>query len=289
MNSFLDRYASGECEAVWAELLNLGAQVRQEPLFSEALAVAHATMKRVRYNIQLLIPRLQICNYEFGYAWLEEYAEAIVGPPFVAPQEEHVLYPQEILEELEGEGRERELAELRERAHRPALPYSPPELEVQSSLDELENLVGPLPLSWHAWYEIVGAVDFVGRTPQGWWDQFQIRTPPDESLDPLQVLPLEQVLKTAKREQPYLDQEGLLYLPVSHDKYSKYYISGSGSYSIRVPQPTMDAFLEGEWHHTTFVNYLRICFRWGGMPGLERCPQIPKKDLTFLTEGLLSL
>ncbi len=160
---------------------------------------------------------------------------------------------------------------------------------MQSSLGELEILVGPLPLSWRAWYEIVGTVDFVGRTPQRWWDQFHIKMPPDESLDPLQVLPLEWVLKTAKRERPYLDQEGLLYLPISHDKHGKYFISGGGPYSIKVPQPTMDAFLEGEWHQTTFVNYLRICFRWGGLPGLEHCSHVPQKDLMYLTEGLLPI
>jgi hypothetical protein len=49
----------------------------------------------------------------------------------------------------------------------------------------------------------------------------------------------------------------------------------------------------GEWHNTTFVNYLRICFRQGGLPGLQIVCKDPsayatmEKDVKSLTEGLL--
>src|SRR5438093_10905633 len=65
MENFLTRYQAGEREQVWAELLAAGAQVRQEPLFSEAMAVARETMRRSHTNIQLLINRLFEIDYKF--------------------------------------------------------------------------------------------------------------------------------------------------------------------------------------------------------------------------------
>ncbi len=69
MGAYLDRYLSGECQAVWDELVGLGAAVREEPLYSDALAVARETMRRARANIETLIPRLRELGYEFGYGW----------------------------------------------------------------------------------------------------------------------------------------------------------------------------------------------------------------------------
>jgi hypothetical protein len=37
---YLERYMAGEYERVWDELVALGAEVREEPLYSDALAVA---------------------------------------------------------------------------------------------------------------------------------------------------------------------------------------------------------------------------------------------------------
>jgi hypothetical protein len=37
-----------------------------------------------------------------------------------------------------------------------------------------------------------------------------------------------------------------------------------------VPNDGIDGQLLWERHLTTFVNYLRICFRWGGFPGWDR-------------------
>src|SRR5215472_15665414 len=65
MASFLSRYQRGEHEQVWTELLALGEQVREERLYLDALAVARETMRRVRYNIEMLIPRLKDIGYHF--------------------------------------------------------------------------------------------------------------------------------------------------------------------------------------------------------------------------------
>lgn len=54
---------------------------------------------------------------------------------------------------------------------------------------------------------------------------------------------------------------------------------------LHMPNPTMDGLLEGEWHQTTFVNYLRICLAWAGLPGLDQ----NEEDLRRLTAGFLPL
>ena len=49
-----------------------------------------------------------------------------------------------------------------------------------------------------------------------------------------------------------------------------------------------DAPLEGyEVPEITFVNYLRLCFRWGGFPGLEKQHSLTAEKLEFLAKDLL--
>ena len=55
MSGFLERYRQGEYQEVWDELDALGAGVRERLVYSEALAVAHETMQRVRHNIEVVI------------------------------------------------------------------------------------------------------------------------------------------------------------------------------------------------------------------------------------------
>ncbi len=65
MASFLERYKSGEQKQVWDELVALGDAIREEPLHGDAWAVACETMRRVRFNAELLIPRLTALGWKF--------------------------------------------------------------------------------------------------------------------------------------------------------------------------------------------------------------------------------
>lgn len=277
MTSFLERYQQGECVEVWADLQRLGAEIRQDPLWSDAVAVARETMRRARFNIELLIPRLQAEGYVFGSGWVTEHqgddAEVVAAG---------------------GEGE----------TQRPSVPWSPPHPDVHERLVEVEHLIGgPLPLSLYAWYEMVGQVNFVGSVPNGWERPAPSSAPlqpflpmqePDDffslaqlegdqkpPFDPLYVEPIETVVQYVRgtycEEYPWLD--------LSPDHYGKYSISGSGPYGMRVPNPTMDGLLDGEWHQTTFVNYLRICLAWAGLPGLDQ----GEEDLRRLTAGFFRL
>ncbi len=79
--------------------------------------------------------------------------------------------------------------------------------------------------------------------------------------------------------------------PVAPDEWHKYDISGCGAYEIAVPNLAADARLPTERHRTTFVNYLRICFRWAAFPKLERAPGAlaAVSALASLTRDLLPI
>jgi hypothetical protein len=75
MPTYLARYQAGAYEQVWAELGALGGAVRQEPVLSDALAVARATMDRAGENIKRLVASLQELGYRF------DYPDEIITPP----------------------------------------------------------------------------------------------------------------------------------------------------------------------------------------------------------------
>lgn len=133
--AFLNRYRSGEYEQVWADLLELGDRVRQEPVFSDALAVARETMTRARANLDILIPRLDALGFRFQMP-------------------RHPTSPLELAVR------------------------NPPPPDAPAQVDEIDRLIGPIPLSLRAWYEIVGGVCLVGRR-EGW--------PGIVTADPLEV------------------------------------------------------------------------------------------------------
>jgi hypothetical protein len=71
--SYLERYLGGDYEQVWSDLVALGAGVRQEPVYSEAQAVARETMVRARRNVVMLVDRLTGLGYRFAFperVWL---------------------------------------------------------------------------------------------------------------------------------------------------------------------------------------------------------------------------
>jgi hypothetical protein len=167
--SFLTRYQRGEHIEVWDELESLGATVRDEPVYSDALAVARETMRRARHNIELLIPRLQQVGYDFGYAWLEPRAaleqrvQQQLTPDEVRSLAQELGVPEDALAPDEHEN-ESLLDWAREQ---PPILAQPPD-DIEHLLGELEQSIGPLPLALRAWYEQIGAVNFVGMPPPLW-------------------------------------------------------------------------------------------------------------------------
>jgi len=247
MPSYLDRYLSGENEQVWDELIALGAAVREEPLYFDALAVARETMRRVQHNLELLIPRLRDLGYAFGYGWATTQGALTTQEAAQMEQDEQLL--------------------------------SPPDEDLVEEIDELERRAGTLPLSLRAFYEVVGGCNFIGSHPA--WESHR--------LDPLEVLSARAVLRLDDWNHWSDDRrdDATCELPIAPDEYFKYLYSGGGPYAILLTSLVADAPLLYEWHHTTFVDYLRICFHWGGFPGWARMENRPDDDLRFLTDGLL--
>jgi hypothetical protein len=133
----------------------------------------------------------------------------------------------------------------------------------------------PLPPSLRAFWDGVGGIDFV-------WNYENGKPAPDlgpdiamVEMDPLCVDSPEHVkyLLAEWEEQrskvdPELDDPCALDL--APDFWHKANISGGASYGIELPYLGADPVFAHEEHGLRFVDYLRLAFRWGGFPRLER-------------------
>lgn len=268
--SYLERYMSGEYEAVWDELTALG-DLRDDETRAAAIAVAQETMQRVKANIKMLADRLWSLGFRFGEGFLgETYADRLKyflddAPVYGFANDHTDLFREEIA--------------------------------------RLETITGGLPISLRTFYAIIGSVNFVGTGPM-WREDEPITGRPlarrmlsRYGSDPLFVFSPKIALQVYSDWQAAFTQpdppKGVIEpdaidIAPSHDY--KIGIGGDGPYQIRVPSTAADAPLVDEWHQTTFVNYLRICCRWGGFPGLEhhRDRDNLKKMIADLTEGLIA-
>lgn len=251
MSSWYDRYLQGAYQEVYDELLTMQEQVFDEPIYAEALAVAREMMRRVRHNIEVLIPRLQEMDYDFGAGFFDEED----SPELVA----HIMEDAPI--------------------------FRPPDEKTPHQVARLEQLVGPLPLSLKCWYEEVGSVNLIGLFS----DQDNEAFERDDGVkwDPLFIYSAEIAVQMATLHSESGAWRRDPTLSLSPDRWFKYSYGGSGAYSVRLPCRAFDAPLLLEEHHSTFVNYLRICLRWGGFPGLASEKRLSPRVRDFLTKDLL--
>jgi hypothetical protein len=249
MPPYLDRYRNGEHEQVWAELLALGAQVRSEPLYGEALAVARETMGRARANIERLVPRLTEVGYQFAYPHAEDgpLRYSVFDPP-------DATMPERIaeLERLVG--------------------------PIPLALRAWYEVVGSI--------SFIGAHPALAPAPPG--DAPPVYSDP-LVVDPIEIVLAEfrdwfWLISDHRPEkiEPF-------HIPISPDAYRKANRSGGAAYRVAVPDPAADAPLLNAPHNTTFVAYLRLAFRWGGFPGFAGAAQRPSALLAYLTRDLLPL
>ena len=175
-----------------------------------------------------------------------------------------------------------------------AVPLVPPPADIGSQLDALDSEVGVLPMALRGWFEEVGNVNLNGRHP-AWSFAYP---------DPLVVeAPVDFIRSEFEAWSHDLGTEwarGTIFeVPLAPDYLHKANVSGGGPYALAVPNPGADGLLLWEPHQTTFVNYLRIAFQMGGMPGWVREPQLleewalPAEQaprwLVELGEGLLPI
>jgi hypothetical protein len=161
-------------------------------------------------------------------------------------------------------------------------PWRPPTPATPGQVQQLVALVGPLPLSLRAWWEIVGGLSLQGAFADTWDHPEGL-----PMTDPLMIRSVDETLDEIADAQKHghwqeWHDQGLLDL--APDIYHKAKTSGGGPYQMRFPDRRADAPLFnvlppiGTLPEETFVEYLRRSFRWAGFPGLafSRYPEFDR-------------
>jgi hypothetical protein len=320
MPSYLERYRQGECEQVWEELLALGGQVREPQLYEDAMSVARETMSRARANIELLVPRLTSLGYQFAHpdrvfvpADEETRRLAAAVERRAGPLPLSLRAWCEVVGEVNFMGSHPKLSTYVRSPRGPEL--------AQGFLSLFAKHGGPAVASGDALrqgFELCQRLlnETVQRTKTG-----KPRSPdleagvraskefleglqrpagspgPDVASDPLVVEPyfgdLEEDVDRGQDDEGAgegeMEGRGPYEMMIAPDPVHKTGHSGGGPYSMCFTDPAADAPVQGDEDYGTFVEYLRVCFRWGGFPGLRTSAKPPRDELAFLTEGLSPL
>ena len=97
------------------------------------------------------------------------------------------------------------------------------------------------------------------------------------------VFPIEEVLEEI--DQGLEEGDGLV--TIAPDDLHKADTSGGDPYQVAVPDLGADGKLLNERHRLFFVDYLRLCFRFGGFPGYEGIDRGIPTEIATLSEGLV--
>ena len=184
----------------------------------------------------------------------------------------------------------------------PAIQRIPP--AASTALERLDADMGPLPLSLHTWFDVVGNVRLTGSHP--WLStSYEVDRRRDYRLtsysDPLVIrleyrhneilfLPYREAFgyETAADQDAAFDPElaDACILELAPDDCHKAGVSGGGPYFMAFPNRAADARLYGDQPYGFFVEYLRECFVWGGFPGIKHSTVRPDEQLALLTRDL---
>ena len=160
-------------------------------------------------------------------------------------------------------------------------------------MQKIEQITdAPLPLSLRAFWEIVGGIDLM-------WDYERDDDAPDlglgldlPGLDPLVIDPARCSTRLFEEwadvragvcpeiADPYA-------LELAPDFLHKNNTSGGAPYGVALLFAGADPVFTNEAHGLPFVEYLRLCFRWGGFPRLEHHADIvnAQRFVRRMTEG----
>jgi len=147
--------------------------------------------------------------------------------------------------------------------------FPPPIADPGSDLAEVSSMLAnagaKLPDALLAFYEVVGAVDFVGRAPSSWTG---CKYPDPISIWPLDARHWRNELEVWA-DQPEIDPDGLgRFSPqVAGDHIHKAGYSG-GEYFV-IFDGNADPLFRMHERRMPFTEYLRLCNAWGGFPGLQ--------------------
>ncbi|NES66624.1 MAG: hypothetical protein F6K24_15870, partial [Okeania sp. SIO2D1] len=138
------------------------------------------------------------------------------------------------------------------------------------SLDILVSQYGYVPLAFQAFLKIVGSVNLMGTFPKN------IQEKNFPLLDPMVIFPIKEIVDY---HQYLIDTSGDIcnsskdeyYIEFSYDEETKEGISGTGvGYGVKLySKPCIDGTLVNYEDSFGFIDYLRLCFKWGGFPNLQ--------------------
>ena len=307
---YLKRYQEGHYREVWNELVEMGPAVFEEQVYPEALAVTREMMRRVRVNIETLILRLLQRGFVFGYDFClkgqlaRSLTSAQERPKY---REMKDWVHEQPLVFWPVKQREEEMAEVQQwleegQSLSPFFDEGDDEnysKQTKIYVDELEQVLGHVPLAVRAWFEEIEEVNFYGYHPQ-WnelvlsFDEYAVLKPGSYRLgtflmsdcDPFQISSLDEQKITSLKEEYRRDKS--CQLEFAPDRYFKDFCGGSSTpYGFMLPQASADAMMPTSSGWTTFVEYIRVSLAWGGFPGMSEWPKVPRDDLDFLTRDLL--
>jgi hypothetical protein len=260
-----ERYVAGDHRNVWTELIALGADVRSDPHAADALAVAYETMRRVDANVRTVVERLTAMGYIFS-------ANA-TGTTMPSPLVGLVNMMTKTIGLMAGQAQKPAQAAPSVGTSRAHVPPAP---GVWKEITDFEKRVGAMPLSLRAFYEVVGEVNLIGRHPT--------LDPKNNSVatDPLVVYGFDEGAVEYDEE----DEDGPAAITIAPDDLHKADTSGGDPYEMAIPDPRADGELLNERHGLFFVDYLRLCFRFGGFPGYEGQTSVPA-ELATLSADLM--
>ncbi len=161
-------------------------------------------------------------------------------------------------------------------------PHIPPDRKAWKTIQKLNKTVGSIPLSLRAFYDVVGAVNFMGQHPA--LDPAGATFAPD----PLVVYGADEALEELDGWEPE-DEDEQMRIALAPDDLHKAGMSGGDPYSIFVPAATADAPVQFEPNSVNFVEYLRLTFAWGGFPGWQNGDAILPAEIKELRDGLLPI
>ena len=256
-----ERYRGGEHVTVWKELVALGPSVREDAYAADALAVAYATMERVAANVDTLVDRLTKLNYQF-----QPSGQPDGGGGGLLQMGGMTFDISSLLAKAMGGGA---------KPQRPSgqSPRKLPATGIQKTLVEFEKTTAVMPLSIRAFFEVVGEVNLIGTHPS-----IAPRTG-EVAPDPLVVEAFDEGMVE------YDEEETPVALMIAADDLHKASTSGGDPYEIAIPDPRADGMVLNERHELLFVDYLRLCFKFGGFPGYEGRVFVPP-ELEALASGL---
>jgi hypothetical protein len=157
--------------------------------------------------------------------------------------------------------------------------HTPPPPDIHKRIASFEREYAVLPLSLRTFYEVVGEVNLVGSHPT--------LAPADGRVapDPLVVYALDEGAVEFDEDED--DEEGSpSAITIAPDDLHKANTSGGDAYEMAIPDLRADGELLNERHQLFFVDYLRVCFKFGGFPGYDRAAEVPA-EIAVLNPGLV--